>query len=192
MRQLRNIGAALARSVRSLSRAGIRGSKDTLGRRLLSRLGKRGSVSLADDVAQAAERGLFAEHGIVPGRGINSSIPSAAGGKSYITYGFKNANGEVVYVGRASGLGTPEQVLRARLAKGHKYFDNSLTPFVADVQKSKLANQGAEEFFIQGYRELGAPLRNIDESLSFSSGQRTQKSLRKLDAFFEDLFGRSP
>ncbi len=110
-------------------------------------------------------------------------------GKSYITYSFKDISGNVVYVGRASGKGSPIQVLNRRIAQGHKHF-KGLTPEVVSVQKSKMASQGAEEFFIQAYREQGAKLTNIDESLSFSNKQRTQKSLIKIDAFIEELYGR--
>jgi hypothetical protein len=81
-------------------------------------------------------------------------------------------------------------VLERRLSRGHDHFTDGLTPEIVDVQKSKEANRGAEEFFTQGYSELGAELTNINEPLSFKDAERTQKSLRYLDAFFSELFSR--
>ena len=77
----------------------------------------------------------------------------------------------------------------ARIRKLHDHFDSSLTPFVVDVQKSRLACSGAEEFFAQAHREIGSPLTNINESLSFKNTSRTTQSLTKLD-FFKELFAR--
>ena len=130
---------------------------------------------------------LFEEFGVTPGRGLNLDVPSAPEGSSYITYSFKNSSNEVVYVGRASGPGTPRQVLAGRLSKGHDHFTEGLTPEVVDVQGSKLASQGAEEVFVQGYREQGAKLSNIDEALSYKNSERIQRSLNKIEAYIEDL-----
>lgn len=133
---------------------------------------------------------LFDLFGLNPGTGINLATPSAPGGRSFVTYVFKNADDQVVYVGRASGQGNPAQVLQGRISKGHAHYNDQLVAEVVDVQKTKLANQGAEEFFIQGYRELGMPVTNIDEALSFANTDRTIKSITKLDSFFEELFAR--
>lgn len=133
---------------------------------------------------------LFDLFNLPPGRQLNLAIPSAPDGRSFITYAFKNADGQVVYVGRGSGQGNPAQVLQGRISKGHDHFHDGMTAEVVDVQKSKLANQGAEEFFIQAYREIGSPLTNVDESLSFANMDRSIKSITKLDAFFEELFAR--
>lgn len=54
------------------------------------------------------------------------------------------------------------------------------------LQTNLLSNQGAEEFFITGYRELGAVLENITPSVSYRS-DRFKKTLSKIDAFIEDL-----
>jgi hypothetical protein len=129
---------------------------------------------------------IFDEYGIRPGRSLNLDIPSATDGRSYITYAFRS-NGKVVYVGRGSGHGTPRQVLAQRLAKGHDHFVKGFTTEIVDVQGSKLASQGAEEVFIQGFREQGAILTNVDEALSFANRQRTQRSLDKLEAYLDDL-----
>lgn len=133
---------------------------------------------------------LFDLFDITPGTGIDLTTASAPGGRSFITYVFKNSDDQVVYVGRASGSGNPSQVLQGRISRGHAHYNDQLTTEVVDVQKTKLANQGAEEFFIQGYRELGAPVTNIDEALSFANTDRTIKSITKLDSFFEELFAR--
>lgn len=133
---------------------------------------------------------LFDLFDLTPGSGIDLTTPSAPGGQSFVTYVFKNANNQVVYVGRASGQGNPAQVLQGRISRGHDHYNDQLVAEVVDVQKTKLASQGAEEFFIQGYRELGMPVTNIDEALSFANTDRTIKSITKLDSFFEELFAR--
>ncbi|WP_035614373.1 RHS repeat-associated core domain-containing protein [Haloferula sp. BvORR071] len=153
--------------------------------------GNTGSNGLVYNFNFAAkEASLFGEFGVVPGRGISLATPSAIGGRSYITYAFRNAAGEVVYVGRASGAGSPIEVLAARLRKGHDHFTVGLTPEVVATQRSLVASQGAEEFFIQGFREQGAKLTNIDEALSFDRASRQARSLEKIEAFFEELFSR--
>ena len=133
---------------------------------------------------------LFDLFDLTPGAGIDLTVPSAPGGQSFVTYVFKNANDQVVYVGRASGQGNPAQVLQGRISRGHAHYNDQLVAEVVDVQKTKLASQGAEEFFIQGYRELGMPVTNIDEALSFANTDRIIKSITKLDSFFEELFAR--
>jgi hypothetical protein len=130
---------------------------------------------------------LFEEFGVTPGRGLNLDVPSDPEGRSHITYAFKNSSGEVVYVGRAGGPGTPRKVLADRISKGHDHFTEGLTAEVVDVQGSKLASQGAEEVFVQGYREQGANLTNIDEPLSYKNSERIQHSLKKIEAYIEDL-----
>jgi hypothetical protein len=83
------------------------------------------------------------------------------------------------------GFGVPF-IFRKRLLRGRP----GIIPRVVGVQQTKLASQGAEEFFIQGYRDLGAPLRNVDNALSFDSAARTQSSLSKIEAFFDELHNR--
>ena len=141
-------------------------------------------------LAKDGRQPLFDMFNVTPGQGINLATPSAANGKSYITYVFKNAEGQVVYVGRSSGTGNPTQVLNRRISRGHDHWDDSLTREVVDTQTNMAACQGAEEFFINGFREVGQPLNNIDEALSFKNAERRGKSVFKIDAFFEDLFAR--
>ena len=118
---------------------------------------------------------------------MNLTVPSAADGKSYITYMFKDGE-EIVYVGRASGPGLPEQVLNRRIGAGHEHWRPGLTKEVIDVQATKAASQGAEEFFKQGVQQEGAVLRNIDPPLSLRPSLRG-KSISKLEAFFKELTG---
>jgi hypothetical protein len=59
--------------------------------------------------------------GIKPGTNLNLDIPSGPKGESYITYVFKEGD-EVVYVGRASTKGTPNQALARRIQAGHEHY----------------------------------------------------------------------
>ena len=133
---------------------------------------------------------LFDEFGVDLGRAPKLDAPSslAGDGRSYITYVFKEGD-DVVYVGRASGRGDPSTVLRDRLAKGHDHFTDGLSASVVDVQGTKLASQGAEEIFIQGFIQRGAKLTNIDPAVSLKPS-RLARTMEKLDAFFADLFRR--
>jgi len=79
-------------------------------------------------------------------------LPPATG------YAFRNRAGQVTYVGRASGAGNPDRVLARRLSRGHDHSQEGLTPHVIAVQKMYAANRGAEEFFIEAFRDRGASL----------------------------------
>jgi pretoxin HINT domain-containing protein len=137
---------------------------------------------------------LFDAFGVRPGHGLDLDTPSGGNGRSFITYAAEDAEGNVQYVGRASGKGSPMDVLKGRLARGHHIFDNhsDLSPRVIDVQGSMEASKGAEEFFMQGYLQRGANLSNSPSSppLGFSRAGRGAKSVQMMDAFFEDLFSR--
>lgn len=71
--------------------------------------------------------------------------------KTHITYVFKDAEGKVVYVGRASGFGTPNAVLGRRVSRGHEHWHPELgdTREVVAVQSSKAASQGAEDVWYE-------------------------------------------
>jgi RHS repeat-associated protein len=139
---------------------------------------------------RAGAKGLFEEFGVTPGKGFRANVPSS-GAKSFITYGARTESGEIVYIGRASGISTPAEVLAGRIARGHHVFDTdkSLQAVLIDVQRTPEANRGAEEFFMQGFLELGAPLRNAEQAVSFRNG-RAEASMEYLEAFFEDLLSR--
>ncbi|MFC1438200.1 LamG-like jellyroll fold domain-containing protein [Streptacidiphilus sp. N1-10] len=137
---------------------------------------------------------LFDSFGVKPGENLNLAEPSAANGRSYITYVAKDADGNVRYVGRAQGKGNPLQVMKGRIARGHDIFKQNpdLTPQVVDVQQSMDASKGAEEFFTQGFAQRGASLLNSPDSpaLGFSKAARGQKSVQMMDAFFDELLSR--
>ncbi|WP_156398071.1 MULTISPECIES: hypothetical protein [unclassified Duganella] len=110
--------------------------------------------------------------------------------KTFITYEFKNAAGEVVYVGRASGKGTPEQVMKQRLAKGHDVYDANpgLIPEVRATQGSASANKGAEGVLYEQRMREGASLLNDPKSPPLSSKPAKAAEVReKISDYSEDL-----
>jgi RHS repeat-associated protein len=138
----------------------------------------------------ASKGGLFKEFGVTPGKGFDPNVASA-GNRSYLTYGLRDTAGDMRYVGRASGRGTPLQVLAQRFSKTSHHIieanpDLELTPEILGVQGSKAANRGAEEFFYQGYLEQGAPLLNDESTISFRPS-RAAKSVSYIEAFFDEL-----
>lgn len=80
-------------------------------------------------------------------RASNSAV---AAGRTRLVYSIRDADDNVIYVGRASGKGAPEQVL-AKRASGHEH-RNAGDFHIEDVQGSYGANHGAEEVIYQ--REL--------------------------------------
>jgi hypothetical protein len=161
---------------------------------LVSELGVRSHNSDGCPDLLDIDGDLFDELGINPfGDTLSLSVPSATNGsgRSFITYAFRDSAGRVTYVGRASGPGTPVKVLADRIRKGHDHFREGLTAHVIDVQGTKRASQGAEEFFYQGFRQRGEPLTNAESILSFDRPARTRSSLEKIEDFFTDLFRRA-
>ncbi|MEM7579864.1 MAG: DUF4157 domain-containing protein [Cyanobacteria bacterium P01_A01_bin.80] len=136
--------------------------------------------------AQAGKKDLTELFGIEPGKNLNleRSSPDV---KSYITYVFKNAEDEIVYVGKASFKGTPKQALARRLSRGHDHYSPDLKSEIIATQSSKGANAGAEEFFKQSYQKAGANLTNVDEALDMSRKSRREKSIAKIDEFIDSL-----
>jgi hypothetical protein len=111
-------------------------------------------------------------------------------GKTYVTYTLKNADGEVVYVGRASGTGSAEEVLRARLAKGHHIYDNvpNLKAEVKAFQGNRSANLGAEDVWYNYYKEDGAYLLNDPSTPPLSSKpSKLPQTRERIDAYSKDL-----
>ncbi|MDP2270158.1 MAG: RHS repeat-associated core domain-containing protein [Archangium sp.] len=116
--------------------------------------------------------------------------PGPAPENTFLTYEFYNASKEPVYVGRASGPGTPQQVMKGRLAKGHDVFDTNpgLTPKINAVQGNKLASQGAEGVLYEQRLREGAKLLNDPKSPPLSSKPSKAADVRaKIDAYAEDL-----
>ena len=111
------------------------------------------------------------------------------GSRQLITYAFRDeTTGAITYIGRASGPGSPSRVLSRRLGAGHDHFRPGLKPEVIGTHTSRMAGQGAEEFFVQGFRQEGRGLTNIDPPLSLRPHLRG-KSIQKLEAFFNELAG---
>lgn len=109
--------------------------------------------------------------------------------KTYITYVLKDANGEVRYVGRASGIGTPNEVMEQRIAKGHDILTENpgLKPQVIDTQTTEDANKGAEGVWYDYYKKQGANLLNDPKSPPLSEKpEKAEKSQQKKDAYIQE------
>jgi hypothetical protein len=80
---------------------------------------------------------------------------AARGRETFLTYTLRDGNGEVRYVGKASGIGTSEQVMAGRLSKGHdtlKKHPDLVEARVEAVQSNKAANAGAEDVLYSYYQ----------------------------------------
>jgi hypothetical protein len=102
----------------------------------------------------------------------------------------KNADGEVVYVGRASGTGTAEQVLKQRLAKGNDVYKENpeLKPEVYATQGNPSANKGAEGVLYEQRVREGARLLNDPKSPPLSEKPAKAVEVRqKVSDYSEDL-----
>jgi hypothetical protein len=111
-------------------------------------------------------------------------------GKTFITYLLKNDKGEVVYVGRASGIGTAEQVLKSRLSKGHHIYDNvpGLTAEIQAVQGNRSANLGAEDVWYGYHKNEGSALLNDPSTPPLSDKPiKLPKTRERIKAYAEDL-----
>jgi YD repeat-containing protein len=139
---------------------------------------------------------LMEKLGLNSERHLNMDAPSDATGanRSHIIYTLTDkATGEIVYVGRASELGTPTQALNARLNKPHEYYDPALHDVqVREVLPSKYSVQGAEEVYLVGLREQGANLINSprDWGVGYDNAARAGKSLDRLQAFADVVNAR--
>ncbi len=94
-----------------------------------------------------AAKGVHLASAAVGGIKADKAIGKAEKAKTYITYSFRNSDDVVHYVGRASGKGTPREVLMGRIERGHDIAKNfpDLKPHIEGVQGSKAANKGAED-----------------------------------------------
>ena len=143
------------------------------------------------DLAMGPE-GSFGVANVAPSVATPAVIASStkSNGRTHITYEFKNPHGEVVYVGRASGVGTPEQVMQGRLARGHDIFkaNPGLTPVPKAVQGNLPANMGAEGVLYEQHLRDGAKLLNDPKSPPLSSKPSKAAEVKaKIDAYSEDL-----
>ncbi|MCI0564328.1 MAG: hypothetical protein MN733_38130, partial [Nitrososphaera sp.] len=106
--------------------------------------------------------------------------------KTYAIYVLRNAKGEIVYVGRASGIGTPEQVVKDRIGKGHHVFDSQpgLVPEVIDVQSDQEANKGAEQLWYEHFLKQGEPLLNDPKTPPLSQKpSKAAKTQERIDKY---------
>jgi hypothetical protein len=91
-------------------------------------------------------------------------------------YGIRNAAGQIVYVGRASGEGDENKVLRKRRSS-HEHRDEGEFE-VLDVQTSRGANRGGEEVIFQRERLKaegeGRSLLNTNQPVSGRSKEKAQ------------------
>jgi hypothetical protein len=115
--------------------------------------------------------------------------------KAFITYVLKNES-RVVYVGRASGVGSAEEVLAQRIAKGHDVLRENphVTPEIIAHQGNRAANRGAEDVWFQYYNEGKAfgkhpnsPLLNKTNPLSELKWKIEHSGYAKIEAYAKDL-----
>ncbi|MFC5827206.1 RHS repeat-associated core domain-containing protein [Nonomuraea insulae] len=152
----------------------------------------------SDKGTAGGKASMFSRFRITPGKNLKLNVPSGSDGKSsYITYIIRNNKDQVVYVGKASGKGTPQQVLNGRFNKQRKGHDHHFPelgdkpPEIIDVYMTKDSMSGGEQFYMEAYREEGAALRNANEALSWDRPYRQKRSITKLDAFFlEKMFSQ--
>jgi hypothetical protein len=146
---------------------------------------------------------------------VEKTAPSTS--KTYITYTFKDSKGNVRYVGRASGKGTPDEVLAQRISKGHRIAKNhpELTarveglPGAIGVQGSRSANKGAEDVLYSYHQTRGdkivngqtvtggasrgnQPLLNRTNPLSNIKRKIEATGRRHIENYARDLKGATP
>jgi RHS repeat-associated protein len=112
----------------------------------------------------------------------------AVASRSYVTYVILDKSRKVVYVGKASGKGTPVQALKKRLSN-HKHYrpKDGDKPYIIDRQHSSDACAGAEQVWHDYYTMKGAKLRNIDSPLDWKRNDKIADSIRKIKAFFDEM-----
>lgn len=140
------------------------------------------AVKGVEKLAEAEKLAKFADNG---------------GSKTYITYALRNEKTDAIgYVGRASGKGTPEEVLAQRLAKGHHITKENpelqeFKPEVIAVQGNRAANRGAEDIWYNRFRLRGEPLRNDPKSPPLSDKLWKAKNIgrNRVEAYHFDKNG---
>jgi len=126
--------------------------------------------------------------------GLFGDVPSAspikktrrADAETFITYTLER-DGKTVYVGMATGKGTPEEVLAERLrGKRHDVYTKGDTAKVTATQGNLAASQGAEDVWYEYHKRAGAALLNKRRPLS-ERPDRIANSRRKIQAYADDL-----
>lgn len=111
----------------------------------------------------------------------NSAAPAA---RTRLVYSIRDVDDNVIYVGRASGKGTPQQVLSKRISN-HDHAGAGRFQ-IEETQGSYAANRGAEDVIYQ--RELlksqseGRTLLNIDQPI----GPRNPHGRDYIDAYHKE------
>jgi len=106
--------------------------------------------------------------------------------ETFITYSFQK-DGKTVYIGKASGIGSPEYVLERRMIKGHSHWKPGYTRGVIDIQQSEDACAGAEGVWFHYHKTIGSKLTNKNTPLDFGRRDRRLASARKLEAYDAEL-----
>lgn len=153
-----------------------------------------GMIPFAGEAATATKLGVKATNAAIDAARAADKAADAAKGtkKTFITYTLRGGdeNGAVRYVGRASGRGTPEQVMEQRLSKGHKIFKAhpELKPRIEAIQGNRSANHGAEDVFYEYHKREGADLYNNPKSPPLSNlPLKIAKSRKRITDYAEDL-----
>lgn len=109
------------------------------------------------------------------------------GPRTHITYVFKDAPNSIRYVGRASGVGSPEKVLYDRLLKGHHVFleHESLYAEVLAEHSSRSAAMGGESVYHDYFEATGHKLLNDTPPLS-TRLDKLLKTQKRIADFFAD------
>lgn len=109
--------------------------------------------------------------------------------ETFIVYSIKDSNNKTIYVGRASGKGTPQQVLDRRIGEPHKHKDAGRF-VIEDVQKSKGANRGAEDVIYNKERlkaeKENRQLLNIEQPIS----PRNKKGRQYVEDYVKEMKGK--
>lgn len=137
---------------------------------------------------------------------VANAVKDAKATKTYLTYTLKDSDEVVRYVGRASGKGTPQEVLAGRISKGHHVLQSNanLKPHLEAVQGNRAANRGAEDVLYSRYQvpnpnqingktlapganKGGQQLLNETNPLSNISWKAKTIGRRKIEAYANDL-----
>jgi hypothetical protein len=106
----------------------------------------------------------------------------------------KDVDGNVRYVGRASGVGTPDEVMAQRIQKGHDIMKEnpSFVPEVIDQQLSPDANKGAEKTWHDYYKKQGADLLNDAKTPPLSDKpSKREKTEERVRSYIEEDIKRT-
>jgi hypothetical protein len=170
-------------------------------------LSAAGMIPYVGDLAKVGKYGVKAAKA---GEEAVKAANKADTAKTYITYTFRDGE-NVRYAGRASGVGTPEQVLAQRISKGHRVAKDypKLTTKIEGVQGSSSANKGAEDVLYSYHQTRGdkvvngkkvnggasdgnQPLLNRTNPLSNIARKASTIGRKHIENYAKDLRGVEP